>query len=155
MVFGYMLNIGVTLIITAKLCRKALFQVIEVDTVLGPGRAGHTGHHRRQIEFDDLRVFGLTGIHVKKSLLSGIGFNDFSLVDPVGHFEVIDGFFIDGEKAQGGTVFRSHVGQRGPIGNRQVFHAGPKKFHKFFNHIVLAQQFGNGQYQIGCRRAGG
>ena len=117
MVFGDMSNIGVAFIRATELGRKILLQVAQVNSVLGSGRTGNTGYHCGQIEFDDFGIFGFEGISVEKTQCFGIGFDDVSLIGPVGHLEVIDGFLVDGKKTQGGAVFRSHVGQCGPVGD--------------------------------------
>ena len=155
MIFGNIGYIGVSFILAGKNGRKILLQVSQFNPILGSGRTGDAGHHRGKVKFNDFGVFGRCGIRVEKPYILGIGFNQLGPVLSVGHLQIIDGLVIDREKPQCGAVFRGHVGQGCPIGDGKVFHAGAEIFHKFFDYIVFAKQFGDRQHQIGCRGAFG
>ena len=46
---------------------------------------------------------------------------------------------VDGEEADGGIVFRAHVGDGGPVGDRQLGHPWTKELHKPPSDVSLPQ----------------
>ncbi len=61
---------------------------------------------------------------------------------------------IDGEHGRRGAIFWSHVGDGGAIAERQSTGAFSMEFEVGADHLLLAQKFGQGQYQVGCRQVG-
>src|SRR5690606_4002881 len=62
--------------------------------------------------------------------------------------------FIHREEAHGGTVFGRHVADGCAVGHGKAGSAFATKFDKLANYLVAAQEFCQGQNQIGCRDAG-
>ena len=69
--------------------------------------------------------------------------------------EVTEGFAIHGEIAHGGSVFRSHIGDRRPVRQGELGGAGAVELDKLPDHFVLAKDLGDRERQIGGRGGGG
>ena len=119
---------------------------------LGPGDARL---HRAQIQLHDFRVHRLRRIFfVEQSLLAAVGFHQLDLLfGTPGHAQIGQRFRVHREDAAGCAVLRRHVGDGGPVGQRQGVQAGTKIFHEFPDDAGLAQNLGHGQHQVGGRGA--
>ena len=85
---------------------------------------------------------------MEESLLAAVGFDQRNLLGAASaEFQILQTFFVDGEDAAGGAVFRRHVGDSGAVGQRQIAQSGAEVLDKFSHHAVLAQHLGNGQNQ--------
>src|SRR6185437_5199809 len=56
---------------------------------------------------------------------------------------------IDGEDRAGAAVFRTHVADGGPVGDRNRRDARPGELHERADHPDRTEQFGDGQHQVG------
>ena len=63
--------------------------------------------------------------------------------------EVIEGFIIDGEEAHRGSVFRSHVRNRGSVGERKSLGSFAKEFDEFADDFGLTENFSEAQSEVG------
>ena len=57
---------------------------------------------------------------------------------------------VHGEISHGGTVFRSHVGNGGAVGEGKSGGAGSIEFNKLSDHLVLAEDLRDSESQV-CR----
>ena len=61
-----------------------------------------------------------------------------------------EGLLIDGEEADGGAVFGGHVGDGGRAWQARYFgEAGAVELDEFFDDAVLAEDFGDGEDDVG------
>nr|GEU28369.1 hypothetical protein [Tanacetum cinerariifolium] len=127
------------------------FHVADFDTVLGTLRTGQGRRHGRQVQFDHAGVVDVArfrdAVHALRLEVGG------KCVDlglgAARAFEVFDGGVVDREEAHGGAVFRGHVGDGGAVGHRQRLGAFAEELDEFADDFFLAQQFGDGQHQVG------
>ena len=88
------------------------------------------------------------------ALRLGIGLDQRDALGlPRAPVEVVDGLAVDGEEPAGRAVFGRHVGDGGTVREAEIVEAGPEKLHELPDHAVRAQHLGDGEHQIGCRRA--
>ena len=99
---------------------EGLAQVAQHDAVLRPARAGHRGTHAAKVELQDLVELGGGTRQAPQALLPRVRLHqaDVGLV-PAGQAQVGECLVVDGEDARRGPVLGRHVGQRGPVGERQ------------------------------------
>ena len=113
-----------------------------------PLRTRHARFDRGEIEFDHGRKgkgILLEG-DTKKTLGAVVVFDQLDpFIGPACSTEIVERFPIDGEIAHGGPVFRGHVGDRGAVGEGEFGGTGPVKFDKLSDHLVLAEDLGDGQ----------
>ena len=99
---------------------EAALDVFQVDAVFRLFRAGDAGAHRRQVEFNDLRVVDFTFFrNTEHALRLEIGLNGVAMLFTAGHAVILKGRLVDGEEAAGRAVVGRHVGDGGAIGCRQ------------------------------------
>src|SRR5471032_871063 len=135
--------------------REVGLDVADFDTVLRAFRAGQRWGHRCQIQGYHAGVVDLAFFwHAEQVLRLEVAFecSDFSFA-AAGALEVIDGRFVDWEEAHGCAVFRRHVGDGCAVGQGQGFSAFAEEFDELADDFFFAQQFGDGQYQVGCGAA--
>ena len=116
---GHMAQIGIPVVVATQHLGKGLFHQWQRDPVLGRAGPAREGATVAQIELDHAAVLGDVGFTVKQTDGLGIGLGQLRLFLPVGHHQILNGFFVDGEKSGGGAIFGRHVGNRGAIGDRQ------------------------------------
>src|SRR5471032_964872 len=137
-----------------QFCEVGL-DVADFDTVLRAFRAGQRWSNRSQIQCHYAGVVDLASFrHAEQVLRLEVAFecSDFSFA-AAGALEVIDGRFVDWEEAHGCAVFRRHVGDGCAVGQGQGFSAFAEEFDELADDFFFAQQFGDGQYQVGCGAA--
>src|SRR5690606_31947244 len=66
-----------------------------------------------------------------------------------GQFQVIDGLTVDIEHGCGGAIFRAHVGYGRTVADGQAVSPFAEELDIGTHHPLLAQEFGQGQYDIG------
>ena len=85
-----------------------------------------------------------------QALLLGIGLDQG---DPLGRTagepQIGQRFRVDREDRTGGAELRAHVADRGPVRDRHRGDAVAVELHELADHAVLAEQFGDGEDQIG------
>lgn len=64
--------------------------------------------------------------------------------------EVFEGFFVDGEEADGCTVFWGHVTDGGSIGDCEVSDARSEELYKLINDAFFAKEFSAEEDEVGC-----
>ncbi len=123
----------------------------QLDAVLRALGAGQAGGDLPQVELHHLRVIHFARQrHTEQPLRSEVGLEGFDLaLGAARALEVFNGLFINREEAHGGTVFGRHVADGGAVGQRQGARAFAKKFDELAHHLVLAQDFGHGEHQVG------
>ncbi len=117
------------------------------DAILWALGTGQAGFHSGEVERKVLGVFGLWRIlRMEHSLLAAVRFHQSDLLGCApSETEVAQGFFVDGENAAGGAVFRGHVGDGSAVGERQGAETRTVKLHELSDDTVFAQHFCNGQ----------
>ena len=70
-----------------------------------------------------------------------------------GHAQVAQRFVIDREEAGRGAVFGRHVGDGGPIGQRQSGQTGAEELDEATDHAERAQHLRDAQDKVGGGRA--
>ena len=58
-------------------------------------------------------------------------------------------FFVGGEEAGGGSVFRRHVAEGGAVGDIEGGRAFAEEFDDFADDFCFSQQLGEGQHEVG------
>lgn len=53
--------------------------------------------------------------------------------------EIGQAVLVDGEEAHSGSIFWTHIRDRGSVGNGQFCYSGPEKLHKFTHNSYLSQ----------------
>mmetsp|Transcript_2208 Transcript_2208/g.5228 ORF Transcript_2208/g.5228 Transcript_2208/m.5228 type:complete len:373 (-) Transcript_2208:195-1313(-) len=136
---------------------KVLGHVGHVDTIVGTLGTSQGRNHSGEIEFEHRRV-GWRGsaLLAEHALRTGVCLhpgNTFSVA--VCLTEIADGYFVRGKETHRGTIFRSHVGQRGTIGQRDMRGTRTEELDKLANHAVFAQGLGDGEHKIRRGATGG
>ena len=121
------------------------------NTVLRPLRTGDIRNHRSKIEIDRRRIIDRAGNRRTKAPLGTEEL--FDAADLGGRAsrlrQITAGLLVDGKIADGRAILRRHVGNRGTIGNREVFHALAEELNKLAHHLGAAEHFGDVQHEIG------
>ncbi len=101
--------------------QKVLLHIRKIDAILRPLGTRHGGNHAPQIEFQRIGILGLGRIRSEEQALRfGVRLHQRDqLRRAIGQTQIIQRLMIDGEKADGGAIFRRHVANRRPIGKRQ------------------------------------
>ncbi len=135
---------------------EALLGVGQGNAVLGSLRAGQAGHHGGEVELELLGVARLGVGVVPEALFLGVGLDESELLGrTTGELEVVEGLLVDREDRDRRAELRAHVADGGAVGQRQRGDAGPVELHELPDHAVLAQHLGDGEHQVGRRRARG
>ena len=131
------------------------FHRTEPHPILRPQGAGQARLDGGQIERQHLGIARFGRIHrQKQALLFGVGFDQSDLfLRPTGKAQIAQRLGVNRKNAAGRAVFGSHVGNGGPIRQRQPQHPIAEEFDEFADHAVLAQHLGDRQHQIGRGRA--
>ena len=119
-------------------------------------RAGDGGDNGAEVQFDHARIRRLGGVWLlEQALATGIFLDQFAMRGgAAGHAQVGDGFGVHGEEPGGGAIFGGHVREHGAVGEREARAAGAEVFHKLAHDIMLTEQLGDGQREIGGGDAG-
>ena len=70
-----------------------------------------------------------------------------------GEPQIVERHVVDREDGDRRTVLGTHVPERRAIRNREVLEPVPEELHELTHHAVPPQPFGNGEDEIGGRRA--
>ena len=119
--------------------------------VLRPLGAGERRLDGAEIERQQIGELGIGRVRVApETLRLRIGLDQR---DPfrvaTGEPEIGAGLRVDREEAAGGTVFRRHVGDGRPVGQRKLVEAGAAELHELADHAPRAQHLGNREHQVG------
>ena len=130
---------------------ELLLDAADLDPVLRPLRPGQARRDRAQVEADDLRVVDLPGARdAVQALRLEVRLEGLDLLlRPAGALEVLDGLVVDREEAHGRAVLRGHVGHGGAVGHGQAGHALAEELDELADHLLLAQDLGDGKHQVG------
>ena len=146
--------------VVAHLVRQAFhevgFHVVEVHAILWALRTGQGGHDVVEVELQHSGVGFLSGVlAAPETLRLGVGFNaGHGVILAPRQTKVIEGALVHREKPTGGAVFRRHVGDGGPIGQRKRLHANTEELDKFPDHAVFTQHLNDAQRHVGGGDAG-
>jgi hypothetical protein len=108
--------------------------------------------------FSDTRSCGRFGIriagHAEEALRLRIRFNQRDLFGLAPRqLQVVERHLVDRENRDCRAVLGAHVAQRGAVGDRQMLEPRAEELHELADDAVLAQLLGDGQHQVGRRRA--
>ncbi len=133
---------------------KRLSRQRQHHPILRPLRPRETGFNRGEIKRKQLRIFSLrTLLVMKQSLLAAVGLDQSNLLLAApGEPQIFQRLFINRKNSASRSIFRTHVGDRGAIGQRQIPQPRPKVLDEFSNDSVLAQHLGYGENKIGGGR---
>ena len=127
----------------------------ERDAVLRPLGAGDARLDGRQVQCEDVVELGFRSVRVAPQALgAGIRLDQLAAVRrPAGEPQVADGLGVDGKEAARRAVLRRHVGDRRPVGQRQAVKPGTGELDELADHATAAQHGGDGEHEVGRRRA--
>jgi len=136
-----------------QLVDELRLQRMDLDPVLRPLRSGHAGLNLPEVELELLAVVELTLLrHAEEPLgLEVVAERVGLLAGAAGHGEVAERFVVDREEAHGRAVLRRHVGDRGPIGERERSRPFAEVLDELADDFRLAQHLGDGQHDVGGR----
>ena len=130
--------------------------VRECDAVLRPLWAGEAWLDRRKIEAHDLGERG-NSVHIRaeQALFFRVAFDEIDFrLRAASLAEVAKRLVIDGEEAHRGAVLGRHVADRGAVGDGHRRDAGAEELDELADDFFLAQNFGDGEHEVGRGRAG-
>ena len=135
---------------------EGLLDIPQRDAVLRPLRPREARHNAAQVEAEPFReLWHRRGSRVKEPLLLHIPLHECHLLRrPAGQPQVGQRLFIDREEAHRGAIFRGHVGDRGPVGERHAVEAAPEKLHELPDDAFFPQDFGDCEHEVGRGGAG-
>ena len=114
------------------------------------GRTGHVADDRCQIEMQGALILRVGQIIGPQTGRLGVGFDQRHLIMATsGQAQIIQGIAVDEEHRGGGTVFRSHVGNRGAVADGQRRSALATELEIGTDHLGLPQELGQCQNDIG------
>ena len=125
------------------------------NAILRTLRACDAGFDRTQVEFQRVgeERLGLA-VMTPQALFFCVCLDQGNLVCIAAReLQIANRFAIDREYGAGGTELRRHVGKRCPVGQRQLRQPVAVEFDKLADDAFLAQHFGYGQHEVGCRGA--
>ena len=118
----------------------------------GPARLGSTVPRSSSIVSRVGRI--LVAGDAEQALRFRIGLDEVDVrLLAAGQPQVVERHLVDREDRDRRAVFRTHVAERGPVGNREVLEARPEELDELADDAVLAQAFGDREHQIGGCRA--
>ena len=114
------------------------------------GRTGQITLDRRQVERQHPLVFRrLQGVGPQAGRLR-IGFHQGDLIRLApGQAQIVQRLLVDVEHRRRGPIFRAHVGDGGPVADGQAVGALAEEFQPGAHHLLPAQEFGQGQNNVG------
>ena len=121
--------------------------IVHRDTILGSLWSRETRRDRREIELDRLRVLGV--LLAEQSLCVEIFANEFDvLLVTTREFEVVERRFVDAEHRDCRSLLGGHVRDSGPVGDREVRHAGAEELDEAIDDANLAKLFGDVKHEV-------
>ena len=129
--------------------------LLDEHAVLRALRAGDGRLDGAEVELESVGVLGVGRlVGAVQALLLGVGLNEGDLVvGTAGEAEVLDRLVVDRENADGGAELGAHVAERRAVGERQAGQAGTVELDELADDALLAQHLGDGEHEIGRRRA--
>ena len=134
---------------------KSALRLLERHAILRPPRSGQARLDRPEIELDRFGVLriGLAGA-AEEPLRLRVRLDQLDARRlAAGEAQVVERHRVDREDRDRGAVLRAHVADRRAVGERQMLEARAVELHELADDAVLAQPLGDGQHQIGRRRA--
>src|ERR1019366_8191644 len=123
-------------------------------SVLRTRGSGDAGLNSRKVELDPLRIARLNGLVMPKALLFGIGLHQLAkLLRTAGEPKVAKRLGVDGEDRHRRAVLGRHVPDRRPVLERVLGDAWPVTFDELAYDAVAAEKLGDGEHEVGRRRA--
>ena len=128
---------------------EGLADIGQRNPVLRAFWSGQTGFYSAHVQCQGFGEYRLLTCCAPQTLGLAIGLDQFDggFWAP-GQTQVVQGDFIDWEKAAGGAIFRGHVGNGGAVGQRKIRQAITVKLHELADNALAAQHLRDGQYQV-------
>ena len=127
----------------------------EVQTFLGLLGTGDAGANGGQVHLDDLRVVDLALLRdAEHPLRLEVGLDRVAMLFAAGHPVVLERLVVDREEAAGRAVVGRHVGDGRAVGGAERGRALAEVLDELVDHVGLAQQFGDGEHEVGGGDAG-
>ncbi len=121
------------------------------DKILRTFWARNRGHNAAHIQAQGVGVNRRIPRVAPEPVFLGIGLNQRNTgLIPAGGAQIAQGFAINGKKAASGAIFRGHIGDGGPVGQRQHVQPASVKLDKFTHHALFAQHFDDFQHKVGA-----
>ena len=122
----------------------------DVHPILRAFGAGQGWPNGRQVQLQGRGIDGFHAGFAPHPLRLGVGFHQgHRLRWARGQFQVADRLGVHRKEAAGRAVFRRHVGNRGPVGEREAVQSIAAELHELAHHAVLAKHFHHAQHQVG------
>ena len=130
------------------------FGVVQRNPILRAPRAGQAGLDGRKVELERVGVFGLGRVcRGKHPLGLGVRLDQADQVRRAPRqLEIADRLGVDRKQPAGGAIFGRHVGERGPVGQRQPGEPRSKVFDELADDSLLPEHLGGREDQVGGRR---
>ena len=135
--------------------RELALHLADLDAVLRPLGAGEARRNCAEVELDHGRVVDISGLrHAEQFLRTEVGLEILDLaLASAGPSEVLDGALVDRKEAHRRAVLGRHVGDRRAIGQGERLGALAEELDELADHFLLAQDFGDGEHEVGRRDA--
>ena len=135
----------------AEQLRELRLHRAELDAVLRPLRAGKARRHRAEVEAHHLGEVDLAGLrHAEHALRPEVAFEGGDLLlGAAGAAEIVDGLLVDREEAHRRAVLGRHVADRRAVGDGQARRALAEELDELADHLLAAQDLGDGEHQVG------
>ena len=123
----------------------------EILRALRPGNCGNNLAHVQMQGVGINRVIACIPPHPVRAC---IGFDQrHAPVVAAGLAQIAQRFAVNREKAAGRPILGGHVGDGGPVGQRQAVQPLAVEFHELVHHALLAQHLHDLQHKVGGRGA--
>ncbi len=124
-------------------------EILEQHAILRPSRARKRRFHRGQIQFERAREFRVRRIiGPEQKLFPAVPLHAFHQILAPRAFEIGERLAVHREEADGGSILRRHVADRGAVGKAKVGNARSVEFNEPPHHSVLPEHLGHDQHQI-------
>ena len=133
------------------------FRLRERNAVLRTLWAGHCGDDFCEIEFEAVRENGIGSlVGAEEALFFRVGFDEADLIfAAAGEAEIGERFRVDGKEAHRRAIFGRHICDGGAVGKSEAREACAVELDEFSDDAFFAQNFGDGEDEVGGRRAFG
>ena len=132
-------------------------RIRERNPVLRALRPGDRRLDGAEVEIDLVRERRILGILVvEHALLARVGVHKLDrLGRPAGELQVAERLLVDREDRAGRAELRRHVADRRAVRQAQRVESGAEELDELGDDATLAEHLGDGQDEVGCRRAFG
>lgn len=132
--------------------RGSGFEFGQGDVVLWAGGAGEAGDDGGQVQLQGVGEEGLMLGAGEEALVFAEGFDNGHIFFAAAcEAQIFQGTLVNGEEAHGSAILGGHVGDGGPVRERQGVHAGAEKLDKLADDAFFAQHLCEGEDSVGGR----